>query len=393
MKSINIVVLLYVASMCMSTAQNYTFQITHEGLNRTFLVHTPCQSFPCHNRPLPVVMVFHGLGQTAAQIRDYSFFNDIADTAGFIVVYPQGNNNGWNVGFTIANPTSTNDVTFIEAIIQFLQANSNCTTGICAVIDTQSIFACGMSNGGFFSYHLACLWSHRIAGIASVTGSMTDQTYNNCQPIKPIPVLEIHGDADLVVPYTGSALSGARPIQHVLNFWRNFNGCPTNPAVRDVPDIVTTDSSTVKEFLYAPCASNTKILHYKVIGGGHCWPGSAQAPGLGPTNMDINASEEIWKFFKQFTTSSSTSISGQSLSTAISVYPNPASTKLIVLCNYSVSKTIEILDTKGKKIKTATYPPEDHLISLRVDHLPRGVYWLKYTDTFYTRLLRIMIEP
>ena len=37
---------------------------------------------------------------------------------------------------------------------------------------------------------------------------------------------------------------------------------------------------------------------FKVIGGGHTWPGSNFS--IGVTNQDINASIEIWKFFSRY---------------------------------------------------------------------------------------------
>ena len=40
---------------------------------------------------------------------------------------------------------------------------------------------------------------------------------------------------------------------------------------------------------------------YKVIGGGHDWPGSYG-------NMDVNISEEIWKFFNEMSISDNSSI-------------------------------------------------------------------------------------
>ena len=40
--------------------------------------------------------------------------------------------------------------------------------------------------------------------------------------------------------------------------------------------------------------NGTTVEHYKIIGGGHSWP------GLGSGNMDIHASKEIWKFFNKY---------------------------------------------------------------------------------------------
>lgn len=65
------------------------------------------------------------------------------------------------------------------------------------------------------SYHLACV-SNRFAAIASVTGSMTLLTQALCKNAQPIPVMEIHGDADAVVNYNGT--TGVLAIPEVLDF-------------------------------------------------------------------------------------------------------------------------------------------------------------------------------
>ncbi|GIS25387.1 MAG: hypothetical protein CM15mP126_6300 [Gammaproteobacteria bacterium] len=54
-----------------------------------------------------------------------------------------------------------------------------------------------MSNGGYMGYHLACNLSEKFAAIASVTGSMTTNTYDECDSRHPMPVLQIHGLLDL----------------------------------------------------------------------------------------------------------------------------------------------------------------------------------------------------
>jgi polyhydroxybutyrate depolymerase len=58
-----------------------------------------------------------------------------------------------------------------------------------------------MSNGGYMSFLLACQLRDKIAAIASVTGSMTPETFDNCDPQHPTPAMQIHGTTDFVVPY------------------------------------------------------------------------------------------------------------------------------------------------------------------------------------------------
>ena len=106
--------------------------------------------------------------------------------------------------------SDVDDVDFINTIIDWVSGEYN--------IDQERIYSTGMSNGGFMSYHLACNLSSRIAAIASVTGSMTKQTLEDCDPSHPTPVLQIHGVADRTVPYIGNSALGMESIPDSLNY-------------------------------------------------------------------------------------------------------------------------------------------------------------------------------
>jgi len=391
MKNVMFVISLMFSTFCLF-AQEATINIQHEGQQRSFIIYSPCGTYNCGNKLLPVVFVFHGLGQSAEEIKDYSLFNNIADTAGFVAVYPEGINNGWNVGFSLGNPTSTDDVDFTETIIQYLINNmANCTGSVCVNVDTNRIYSCGMSNGGFMSYQLACSLSNRIEAIASVTGSMTNTMYDNCNPSKPIPLLEIHGDADLVVPYTGSALTGAKPISQVLSFWVNQNNCPANSVSTNVPDIVNTDSSTVTEYSYKPC-TDSEILHFKVLGGGHCWPGSATAPGLGPTNMDINASTEIWKFFSRYGTPVTLGINEQTKPVSIRIVPNPSNGKFSIELPNELFNEVNLFDVNGRLVVSERIINGETSPDFDWNYLERGIYFLKANNSKHALVERIVIQ-
>ncbi len=187
-----------------------------EGVNRNYLAYIPA-TLP-QGSPAPVVLVLHGFTQTAQGIMNYSGFNTIAASEGFIAVYPNGVNLSWNVGFSASG---TNDVGFLSALIDTLNAKYP--------IDLNRVYACGMSNGGFMSYRLACELSDRIAAIASVTGSMTTETFENCHPERPVPVMEIHGTSDLIVNYNGA--TGIKAIPEVIEYWTMQNDCPELPQV------------------------------------------------------------------------------------------------------------------------------------------------------------------
>ena len=141
------------------------------------------------------------------------------------------------------------------------------------------------------SFLLACQLSDRIAAVASVTGSMTPQTYTACNPSHPTPVLQIHGTADGTVPYAGSP-TWTYGIEDVLAYWVSYNNCDASPTVTAIENTSTTDGSTADHFLYANGDNGVTTEDVKIYDGVHDWPGVWG-------NMDIHASIEVCKFFSK----------------------------------------------------------------------------------------------
>ena len=238
---------------------------------------------------MPLVLNFHGYTGDADGQMWYGDFRSIADTAGFIVAHPQGTlldgATHWNVGGWTTS-SRVDDVGFTERMLEHIAEVYN--------IDSTRVYSTGMSNGGYMSYLLACQLSERIAAVASVTGSMTPETYRDCTPQHPTPILQVHGTSDRVVPYGGASWS--RSIDDVLAFWTAHNNLDEPAVTLDVPNIESTDGSAVQHVIY----SNREVAveHFRVLGGGHTWPGAPVRDNQ--TNQDINASVEIWKFFKRY---------------------------------------------------------------------------------------------
>ena len=265
--------------------QTINESITHGGLQRDYTIHIP-SSYNV-NTPIPLVFCFHGYGSNASTIMSYTNFNYISDTAGFIVVYPQGtllqgtthwNVGGWTIGSTI------DDVGFTASLLDSI---SNTYT-----IDDTRVYSTGMSNGGYMSFLLACQLSDKIAAIASVTGSMTPQTYNACNPQHPTPILQIHGTSDQTVPYVGDP-TWTKSIDDVLQYWVAYNNCNTSAIITAITDINIFDGSTAELIVYDGGDNNVTTEHFKIYGGDHDWPGVWG-------NMDIHASAEVWKFFSRY---------------------------------------------------------------------------------------------
>jgi polyhydroxybutyrate depolymerase len=267
--------------------QNGSFDF--EGHQRNYVVYLPNNYTDTID--LPMVIYLHSYGWTAMQGMRYTLLHQVADTSNFIVVYPSAINN-WNsgIGDNPDWPTSdVNDVGFINAMIDTLNNHYS--------IDLERIYACGFSNGGFMSYKLACQLSHRIAAIASVSGVMSSGTAVNCNSLHKIPVLHIHGTADNLV---GNEVSGWYSVDQTLSYWTDFNDCVQVDTVL-LPDLDKTDGCRVTKISYSSCSDESNVIFYKVINGGHSWPSAtADYSWAGAKTNDINASVEIWNFFKKF---------------------------------------------------------------------------------------------
>jgi len=363
MKYTTILLLLIGFAFSISAQQTINGSMIHDGIQRDYILYIP--AIYDGNTDVPLILNFHGFGSNANQQLVYGDFRDIADKEGFLLVHPEGTllngNQHWNVGsFTIGS--TTDDVSFTEALIDEL-ANQY-------AINLDRVYATGMSNGGYMSFLLACQLSEKIAAVASVTGSMTPETYNACNAQHPTPILQIHGTGDSTVPYNGDTWT--RSIEDVISYWANYNNCETNPTTKALADIDPSDGSTVEHIVYIDGDNGLTTEHMKVIGGGHTWPGSAfNFPG---TNYDINASMEIWQFFSRFDINGTLSVNKFDNRQVI-IYPNPTNSKINLSLNFSEELNYELFSSLGKLLIIGTIKTNNQEIDL--SNLSPNIYYLK----------------
>jgi len=315
--------------------------IMHDDQERRYILYIP--AIYNDQKSAPLVFNFHGFTSNAQQQMSYGDFRPIADTAGFIIVHPFGlldnaGNTHFNVGW---GGSDVDDLGFTSVLIDSLAKDYK--------IDLDRVYSTGMSNGGFMSYHLACNLSDKIAAIASVTGSMSFLTYDECNPNRPVPVLEIHGTTDLVVPYNGASF--AKSIDDVISFWQAHNQCKLTPLETLLDDIDPSDGSTVTHFVYSEGNQQVNTELFKITGGGHTWPGNQfNTPS---TNYDIDASLEVWNFFNRYdinglrTTTSSENV----IKKRNSVYPNPSNGNITITNIESKESTFILFNSIGQSLK------------------------------------------
>ena len=267
--------------------------LTHDELEREYVLYIPASYTGAE--AVPLVFNFHGYTGTATGHMEKGDFRALADAAGFLVVHPQGEldvdgKTHWNV-IGHGPGSEIDDVGFTAVLLDVLAADYN--------IDLTRVYATGMSNGGFMSYLLACEMSEQFAAVASVSATMADALIASANPPVPTPVMEIHGTADGIVPYDGTAELAS--IDEVLQYWVGRNNCNAVPTTTALPDLDPSDGCTVEHLVYEQGDSGVTVEHYRIIGGGHTWPGGGYVFDV--VGRDIDASEKIWEFFSQFDSS------------------------------------------------------------------------------------------
>ena len=271
-------------------------QIHFGGETRTFRTYIPA-GLP-DKAVVPLLFVLHGSagsGEDMIAITQHGF-EKIADKEKFIVVYPDALERRWN-----EQDGTADDAGFLLAIAGKLAAES--------LIDKKHIFIAGISNGGMMAQRLACEHADRIAGIATVAGTLPEKLAGVCKPARPVPVLVIHGTDDPIVPWNGGPVAGFAEFGIVLSgpetvaIWTANNRCrgaavTTTPADRDPQD-----GTRIRIERYADCAGGAAVSLFMVEGGGHTWPGGFQylpERFIGRTTREIDANQVIWDFFRQF---------------------------------------------------------------------------------------------
>ena len=270
--------------------------IEHEGLERSFLIYVPKNI----KENAPLVVAIHGYTSSAKTLMGYSGINQVADKEGFLVAYPQGtkdsrDNNFFNVGYEFHSDSKVNDVNFIREIVLNLTKDYK--------LNSKRVFATGMSNGGDMSYLLACTSSDLFTAVAPVAGVMMKDTLENCNPVKKIPIFEIHGTKDSISKFEGDMNNEDKwgayyDLPSTIEFWVNKHALSEKETIQ-LENKNTEDGTTITFERYWSDESQREVWFYIVNDGNHTWPGMT---GLfsRTANQDINSAEEIWKFFSKF---------------------------------------------------------------------------------------------
>lgn len=279
--------------------------ISVEGQKRSYSIFVP-DSVAERRRPAPAIIALHGGLGNGERMRAIMAFDELAERDGFIVIYPDGLNGGWNDGRGApfrrrAFGGEPDDVEFLVRLARSLDRRG--------LADPERIFIMGVSNGGMMVQRLACETSGVFAGFASVIANMPINVIERCSPSGPVPIMMINATEDTLVPYDGGRLGFRRDFGTVVStsdmvdFWYQNNRCKARAGRRELPDRDPDDGSRVVMFFSTDCEDDAPVILLRVEGGGHRVPGSPVQVGpglgifLGAQNNDISAAEVILRFF------------------------------------------------------------------------------------------------
>lgn len=248
--------------------------LMHDGRERRFNVYVPSSIGPMMR--VPLVLDFHGNGSSAAQEQNGSGWQAKADAEKFVVVYPDGIGNGWNVGNCCGEALNSmvDDVGFARAMVE------NVSSETC--IDAHRVYATGISNGAGLAHRLACEAADVFAAIAAASA---DLVTDPCKPARPISEISIRGLNDTLVAYeggnTGSTGWYSPGAKGTLELWKNINGCTGAP------------STTIEHCeSYTECSAGVEVTLCSLPNTGHI---------LYSNSLDFSVPDHAWDMFKRQT--------------------------------------------------------------------------------------------
>ena len=242
-------------------------QLVSGGRQRTYRLFVP-ERHDGRTR-LPLVLDLHSSGGTSAGQARTSGFETVAAREGIVVATLQAEGSRWNVPVVDGR---ADDVAYVSDVIDHVAAR------VCT--DVARVYATGFSGGGRMASLLACRLNTRIAAVAPMAGLRWP---GPCKG-RPVPVLTLHGLADVQNPYAGHAAGrGAEWLESIpdaLAGWARHNGCGPDVILDDPPGPLST-------MRYEGCDNDADVRLIRIDGLGHSW-----------AREHIDATSMMWQFFR-----------------------------------------------------------------------------------------------
>lgn len=278
-----------------------TRSIEVDGRERHYLVFKPDSL----KDNAPVVINLHGSMGSGKNMRDLSGydFDYLAVAHGFLVVYPDGYENHWNdcrgSASYAANVENIDDVRFMKAMVERLQADYG--------INASRVIVTGFSNGGHMAYRLAMEAPESIFIAAPIAANMPVDANLDCTKSgQSVHMLIFNGTKDPINPYLGGVVevlgNASRgevlSSDETLNYWAGLAQAPLEEQI--ITHFAESDGNLDTKVTRILRAGQKHVALYRLDGSGHVVPSPFMYFGeiLGQGAKDINAAEEIYRFYE-----------------------------------------------------------------------------------------------
>ena len=250
-------IIISILTISMVTNAQTRKTITSEGQKREYLQYAP--SGLGSKRPL--IISCHGMNQSAQyQWNALKDAKTLADKEKFVIVLPEGINNGWDI-------SGDRDINLIKDLIAQMKKDFD--------IDENRVYLSGFSMGGMLTYHAMNKIPDVIAAFAPISGyPMWGFTYTGK---RAIPVIHHHGTGDDVCVYSN--------VQRNIDELVKKNKCSSTPTITQ--NYGGYSHITRKE--WGGGTDGVKVVLMELANKGH-WI----------SNDGLFTLDEIWKFCKNY---------------------------------------------------------------------------------------------
>lgn len=223
----------------------------------------------------PLLISCHGMDQDPNYQQSNTHWEAVADTAGFVVVYPRG-----GTGMSTWDISGDKDTKWVVQIIEQMVKEYD--------IDQKRVYLSGFSMGGMFTYHAMSKIADKIAAFAPTSGT---NVMGASKAMRPVPIIHPHGTSDDVLNYS-----------QVEGFIKNYRDQFHCPSQAEVQNNYPNSENRATMYTWGPCDEGVYIKHLKLEGRGHS-----------PSKADVS---DIWNFVKQY------SLDGATITPSIEVPTN-----------------------------------------------------------------------
>ena len=250
-------IIISILTISMVTNAQTRKTITSEGQKREYLQYAPSDL----GSKRPLIISCHGMNQSAQYQWDaLKDAKTLADKEKFVIVLPEGINNGWDI-------SGDRDINLIKDLIAQMKKDFD--------IDENRVYLSGFSMGGMLTYHAMNKIPNVIAAFAPISGyPMWGFTYTGK---RAIPVIHHHGTGDDVCVYSN--------VQRNIDELVKKNKCSSTPTITQ--NYGGYSHITRKE--WGGGTDGVKVVLMELANKGH-WI----------SNDGLFTLDEIWKFCKNY---------------------------------------------------------------------------------------------